>query len=78
MTILLIIFKEWFGRGGYPVARFYSCGTVKGTKFFIDWNNGKETTEVYIFKDGTVKFTDNDVPLRYKDWITKNYRVVFQ
>ena len=73
---LLIIFKEWKGRDNYPVARFYSCMTAQGIKYFLDWDNCHLSTEVFIFRDGVVNF-QSDVPKRYSDWIRKNYTVVF-
>lgn len=66
------IHKEWLGSRGYVVARFYSCSTCTGVKYFLDWNNCIENTEVFFLGDGTVRFAIDGVPKRYKDWIIRN------
>lgn len=77
------IIKEWHGRGGSVLARFYKCTTNGETTYWIDYNMCCNTAQVNIVKgaNNTVLLTQNavtllrlvDVPVRYITWIHRYF-----
>lgn len=77
------IIKEWHGRGGSILARFYSCTTDGVTTYWIDYNMCCSTAQVNVVggANNTVLLTQNavtllrlaDVPVRYITWINKYF-----
>ena len=74
------IYKQWFGRGGYPIARFYSCTEQNMVRYFLDYKNCKETVEIKISREGGVSFAIpiSEIPKRYASWVYMHWYVVFQ
>lgn len=77
------IIKEWHGKGGSLLARFYLCTTDGVTTYWVDFEMCSRTAQIQVAlgTDGAVVLTQNaitllrlaDVPIRYITWMEKYF-----